>query len=82
MNPSAVPRNMRRWFRVVALCTLAATWPGPPAHADEYDALNLVFSDSYTHDANVFRAPDASGPQADRINVFSAGLKINKPYAQ
>lgn len=87
MNPFALPRIARRLVPVAA-CALAAACLPQSAVADEFDTLNLVLSDSLRYDANVFRTPDSSGPplgfttKSDRINVFSVGLKIDKPYAQ
>jgi exopolysaccharide biosynthesis operon protein EpsL len=64
-----------------ALCGAVLFCPRP-AIADQFDTVNFVLGDTLTHDANVFRTPDGASAQSDRINQISAGVKIDKPYAQ
>jgi exopolysaccharide biosynthesis operon protein EpsL len=81
-------RFRHRILPAALLVFAAAEVFAPPAYADQFDTVNLVLSDTLTYDANVFRTPDSVGPQpgfstkADHINLISAGIKIDKPYAQ
>jgi exopolysaccharide biosynthesis operon protein EpsL len=87
VNPAAAVRNLRRRLIIIAACAVVPACLPPLAIADQFDTLNLIMSDTLTFDANVFRTPDSSGPQpgftskADRINVITVQLKLDKSYA-
>lgn len=78
----------RSLFLAVGHAFLVSAILAGPASADESDVFNVVLGSSLTYDANVFRLPDK--PQlvggrrvvSDKIGVFFAGLRIDKPYAQ
>lgn len=78
----------RSLFLAVGHAFLVSAILAGPASADQYDVFNVVLGSSLTYDANVFRLPDK--PQlvggrrvvSDKIGVFYAGLRIDKPYAQ
>jgi len=81
--------NLHRWLRgvarrwsAVAVGGIVVAFLGQAAVADPNDALNLALSDTLSYDGNVFRVPDSAGPQSDRINATTVGLKFDKPYAQ
>ena len=75
---------------LVACCILWGGIPIQAATADESRTLEVVLGASVIHDSNVFRLPGFVDPQlavgvpskSDTINVASAGLRIDKPYAQ
>jgi hypothetical protein len=46
------------------------------------NSLDVVLGDTLLHDSNLFRFPEALGPQMDTVNSSYLGLRANKVWSQ
>ncbi len=73
----------------VAACALATVLLVCSASsAAQSDTLKLALSDTFSYNSNLLRTPGSAAPlagfstKADRVNVVSVALKLDKQYAQ
>ncbi len=76
--------------RIQGLALGVALAISAPVHADEYDTFNLILSESYAHDNNLFRLPDGVDPatvglgksqRGDNIRTDAIAITADKSYS-
>src|SRR5678815_1554108 len=71
----------RRGLVPSIVCAVAAAFLAQSAVADEGDTLNVTAAVTRTYSDNVFSVPDTSPKQSDFNNVYTVGVRIDKPYS-
>ena len=78
---SASPCIARRGLVPSIVCAVAAALLAQSVVADEGDTLNVTAAVTRTYSDNVFSVPDTSPKQSDFNNVYTVGVRIDKPYS-
>src|SRR5678815_5216524 len=73
-------RITRRGLVPAIVCAVAAVF-AQSAFADQFDTINVTAGVTRTYNDNVFSVPDTSPKQSDFNNVYTVGVRIDKPYS-